>query len=97
MADSLVKRDKRSAMIVTSSLPGMTPCAGTLLAYSSCQKFTSFFIKGLNFELRDKIDSLTYCASSGITPEKAAEACFRDVGITSKSYGSVGHELSHKN
>ena len=64
---------------------------------------------GLHYELSDKIDSLTYCpglvatklpmkANSDvgfwcITPEKSAEVCFRDVGITSYSNGSVTHEL----
>ena len=42
MADTLMKRDKRSAMIVTSSIAGAGPAAGALLTYSCSKIFVTY-------------------------------------------------------
>ena len=54
-----MKRPKRSAMIVTSSLASIRPFPG-MLTYSACKRFVSHLAQGLNFELAEKVDVMSY-------------------------------------
>ena len=112
-----MKREKRSALIVTSSRSETMPLVGHLI-YSSTKKFVSYLAEGLNYEVRDKVDVMTFCPAfvetkflkagtadikkdplsrimnHAITPDRAAEVCFRDIGIESKTHGAFAHEYA---
>ena len=59
MVDRCEKKGKKSAILVTTSGLGLFPCTG-FLAYSSCKSFANNLAEGLNFELKDKIDVISY-------------------------------------
>ena len=108
MADKLLKRPKRSAMIVTSSVADTIACP-CLATYSATKAFASYIAQGLSFELRDQIDVFAYCpgfvstkllmrGEENATPwtpsaSSAASACFRDIGYGPKTNGSIFHEI----
>ncbi len=52
-------RKERSAIIVTSSIAGTTPMPSSL-AYSSAKTFVTFLAQGLFYELKNKIDVMSY-------------------------------------
>ena len=51
----------RSGIIITSSGLGSMPISGTI-TYSAAKSFASFMGEGLNYELKDKIDVMSYQA-----------------------------------
>jgi short-subunit dehydrogenase len=61
MIERFDRTGKKSAILVTTSGLGLFPCAG-MLAYSSCKSFANNLAEGLNFELKDKIDVISYQA-----------------------------------
>ena len=109
MADKLVKREKRSAMIVTSSLAYLVPMPVSVI-YSAQKRFVTHLAQGMALELGKSIDVMSYnpaevatklvfkdksqAGGAVITVEKAVETCFRDVGHTDVTYGAFMHELS---
>jgi len=98
---------KKSAVLVVSSGLGSRPVAGTL-TYSCTKSFVSFLAEGLNFECKsDNVDFLSYQAgevdtkllskkgskTSMISPERAANSSFRDLGLYSVTRGALRHEF----
>merc|ERR1740117_2847372 len=87
------KKKKRGAIIVTSSGLGSRPVSGTI-TYSATKSFASFIAEGLNHELKESIDFLSYQAGEvttkmlgklktdarTISTDRAAQVCFRDIG-----------------
>ena len=59
MSQRMLKSKKKSAIIVTSSVMGAYPYPG-LTTYSAAKSFSSFVAEALNFELKDKIDVISY-------------------------------------
>ena len=55
----MLARDKRSAIVVTSSGMGGAPTPG-ILSYSSSKSFSSFLAEGLNIELKSKVDVISF-------------------------------------
>ncbi len=59
LLDQMLAREKRSAIVVTSSGLGSAPIPG-ILAYSMSKSFSSFLAEGLNVELKNKVDVLSF-------------------------------------
>ena len=59
LLDQMLSREKRSAIVITSSGLGSAPIPG-ILAYSMSKSFTSFLGEGLNIELKSKIDVMSF-------------------------------------
>lgn len=55
----MLGRAKRSAIAVTSSALAMYPMSG-ILPYSMSKTFSSFLAEGLNVELKDKVDVMSF-------------------------------------
>eukprot|EP00347_Sterkiella_histriomuscorum_P002655 403367310 len=103
----LQARTQRSAIIITSSGLAGFPASGAI-TYSASKAFSSFLGQGLNYELKDKIDVMSY--ELGETRTKllgsrkspmviedvriVTKACLRDIGRESLTYGALKHELS---
>ena len=96
----------RSGIVVTSSGMGKTIMPG-FTTYCASKSFATFMAEGLNYELKDHIDVMSYCAgqvatkfnrltkedSGTILTTRAAEVCFRDLGYYPWTRGSKKHEL----
>ena len=94
----------KSAIIVTSSGLGQTPVCGI---HSACKSFSSFIAESLSYELRGKVDVLSYMAGETTTKmlgrdttdmhtvsaERAVQVCFRDLGHTPMTRGAFRHEV----
>ena len=101
------KSAKKAAVIVTSSGLGFKPVPG-FLAYSATKNFASYLAEGLNYELKGKVDVMSYQPGevktkmtarmkpnfNFIDVDKAVSACFRDVGTTPRTYGAAVHEMT---
>lgn len=101
------KKKKKGAIIVTSSGLGARPVSGTI-TYSATKSFASFIAEGLNHELKEKIDFLSYQAGEvttkmlnrfktdarTISTDRAAQVCFRDLGYEQMTRGSFRHEVA---
>ena len=99
-------REKRSAIVVTSSGMGSAPISG-ILPYSMSKTFSSFLAEGLNIELKNKVDVLSFqCGEvstklignkrngfSVISTVRATGGCLRDLGTETMTYGSFVHDL----
>ena len=57
----MLEREKRSAIVVTSSGLGKIPVAGTTV-YAATKAFVSSFAQGLRYEVEDKIDVIDWAA-----------------------------------
>jgi short-subunit dehydrogenase len=55
----ILSRNARSAIVITSSGLGSAPIPG-ILPYSCAKSFSSFLGEGLNIELKDKVDVLSF-------------------------------------
>ncbi len=55
----LLSRKQRSGIIVVSSGLGSMPVPG-ILTYSCAKAFSSYLAEGLNYELKDKIDVISF-------------------------------------
>lgn len=80
-----------------------------MLLYSSCKVMMTYLAQGLNYELGKDVDVMSFNPSaiatkiigykkdetsfSIISTEKAVKACFRDVGHTDVSVGTLRHEF----
>ncbi len=78
-----------------------------VLAYSMSKSFSSYLAEGLNIELKNKIDVLSFqCGEvntkligtsrkglSVISTSRATGGCLRDVGSTGLTYGSFIHDF----
>ena len=59
MLPQLLARKTRSGIIVTSSGIGSCPVPG-VISYSMSKSFSSFLAQGLNVELKEKIDVISF-------------------------------------
>lgn len=97
-------RKQKSAIIMTSSGLAHFTAPG-LLTYSSSKAFISYLGQGLNYELKGKIDAMTFeCgevstkllkkkrSSLVLTENPVVTACLRDLGKESLTYGAARHE-----
>ena len=95
----------KSAIIVVSGASGSLPLPG-MLTCSASKAFVSYLAIGLNYELKDQIDVMTYEPGyvdtrstqdtntfSKISVEQAIEGSFRALGRESKTYGILIHEI----
>lgn len=55
----MLARKKRSGILITSSGLGTFPAPG-MATYSCAKAFSSFLGQALNYELKDKIDVLSF-------------------------------------
>ncbi len=102
----MLKRDKRSALIITSSFLAQKPTPG-LVSYSSTKAAVTFFAEALSYEVDDKIDVMGWDCGSVVTkancfqegginmsPKQAVDGCFRDIGYERKTWGALGTEIN---
>ena len=100
----LLDRKQRGAIVITSSGLAAFPAAGSL-AYSASKAFASYFGQGLNYEIKDKIDVLSFeCGETSTKllrrkpsltvplPSVVTKACLRDLGKENLTYGCARHE-----
>ena len=110
MLPQLVKRfnekNKKSGIVVTSSVMSILPMP-SLNCYSATKIFVDYIAEGLNFELKDKVDVISYQPAWVATkmidddkadfwtilPKDAADVCFRDIGLRPMTRGAFSHEL----
>jgi short-subunit dehydrogenase len=59
MAEQLMKREKRSSMIVTSSMAFVRPTPFSI-AYSAHKRFVTFLAQGMFLEMSSKIDIMSF-------------------------------------
>ena len=101
----MLKREKRSAIVVTSSVYGATYYPG-VTTYSCTKTFADFLGQGLNFELKDKIDSMSWqcgTVSTNMLPipkggliisvRDAVKGMLRDIGRESVTHGMWKHSF----
>lgn len=96
-------------MVFLSSMGSKIVCPG-LICYVAAKRFTSGIGRGLSRELKGKVDVIDYIPSYvktniirglgvpdpwTITPKRAAEVCFRDLGIDESSCCSFRHWIFH--
>jgi len=93
-------------MIFVSSVFADVTSPGVAM-YSSSKVFNTWIAEALNFEWKEKIDVLSFRAGcvdtklnpdkkvfpGYITPERAAVACFRDLGLQHMTYGDWSHQV----
>mmetsp|Transcript_36181 Transcript_36181/g.49022 ORF Transcript_36181/g.49022 Transcript_36181/m.49022 type:complete len:154 (+) Transcript_36181:546-1007(+) len=104
----LTKRDTKSAIVVTSSTGSVSPVAG-YLSYSASKSFANYLGRGLHWELKDKVDVLSWCPgyiSTKMTGHKAVDtfrctnttdainAMYPDLGKQSHTHGHWKHKLT---
>lgn len=110
MLNQLLNRDKRSAIVITSSVAAtlVFPCG---VPYCMSKTFVTYLAEGLNYELKDKIDVLSYnpgevatklvmrekhqTDAGAISVERASSSCFRDLGYSYYTNGAFRHELAN--
>jgi len=101
----MLRRDQRSAIVVTSSVLGSTPAAGSL-TYSCTKTFADFLARGLSYELGNRIDCLSWRAgyvqtnmvkreAKGwvISPSVGVRGMLRDLGKERFSRGVAVHDF----
>ena len=96
----LNKREKRSGLLIISSQLQNIPAAGSLV-YSASARCISLLGKGLNYELSNNVDVLTYepgeIETRGmltsllptISSESAVKTCMKDFGHQPLAYGTI--------
>ena len=98
----MLSRAKRSAIVVTSSALAMYPMSG-ILPYSMSKSFSSFLAEGLNIELKEKVDVMSFQPGevqtkllgdrkTAVTVQQASKGCLRDLGTTDLTYGAFTHD-----
>ena len=94
-------------MIITSSGLGAFAAPG-FISYSASKAFASFLGMGLNYELKDKMDVMTFELGEARTKlvgtrksrmiiediSRVTKGCLRDLGYESLTYGAFVHEFS---
>lgn len=101
-------KGKKSALVVVSAMMALCPVSGAT-TYAASKSFTSYMAEGLNYELGGKVDVISYQPAGVatkmigqakaktkpglISPEHAANCCFRDLGIRAVTKGALSHEI----
>jgi short-subunit dehydrogenase len=101
----ILTRPKRSAILITSSGVASFPASG-MAAYSASKAFASFLGQALNFELKDKVDVISYEAGETstkmlkrkpsltvLTTNRVSKYSLSAIGKDSMTYGPMIHEL----
>lgn len=108
LVDKMAKRSEekkvKGAIVVVSSGIAARPISGNI-SYSAAKVFSTYLAQGLNFELEGLIDVMSYEPGEVdtkmlgvepswrcISPEQAAQGCFRDLGHLSITHGCQMHE-----
>ena len=102
------EKGRKSAIVVVSAMMALTPVAGAT-TYAASKSFTSYMAEGLNYELGGKVDVISYQPAGVatkmigqakattkpglISPEHAANCCFRDLGNRVVTKGAFSHEI----
>ena len=108
LSDRMLKRNKRSAIIVTSSLAAMRPLP-MAVGYSAQKAFVTYIARGMALEMGDRIDVLSFnpaevatklifkdesqTGGTVVSVKNAVECCFRDLGHTDMTFGTFNHEF----
>lgn len=95
----MLARNHLSAIIVTSSGLGLLPFPG-IITYSCSKSFVDYLMIGLNYELKGKIDCMSWMCSGTSTklskkpvggihlsPEDAVIGMMKDLGKESRTFG----------
>jgi len=104
----MLSRPVRSAIVVTSSGLGHQPVSGNA-AYSAAKAFSSWFAQALHFEVKDKIDVMSWeCGevstkmrnapangTSILTTDQAINGALRDIGKEYMTMGAFRHGFMH--
>jgi len=107
VAEKMMARKTKSGIINVSSVEAKYLNAADTV-YASTKAFTDFFSRGLNFELRDKIDVLSLrpgAVSTKMTglpastfkvtkPDDTVKDALRDLGREVYTYGNWRHDIS---
>jgi short-subunit dehydrogenase len=106
LVDQLIARNHLSAIVVTASGLGTNPYPG-ILTYSCTKVFADFLARGLNFELKGKIDCLSWKAlevstnmmkkpvgGRVVSTKTAVTGMLRDLGKENQTYGCFTHASS---
>jgi len=105
MLPQLLNRKTRSGIVITSSSASVLPLPAMAL-YSATKVYEKYLAEALNFELKEKVDVISYepgmvCSNMTkeieenfrtITAKRAAEVCFRDLGISPSTHGAFRHD-----
>ena len=100
----MINREQLSALVVTSSGLGSAPIPGCL-DYSCSKSFASYLAEGLNYELKGKVDCMSWqcgkvatklngCEADGshcVTRTVAVNGMLRDLGKERLTYGCTPH------
>lgn len=102
----MVARGHLSAIVVTGSGLAHMPIAGSL-TYCCTKTFADFLAQGLNYELKGKVDVLSWqCGETStnmlrkpvggrvVSTEVAVKGMLRDLGKESLTYGCTSHARS---
>lgn len=102
----MLSRPERSAIVVVSSSLGTRPFAG-VVTYSAAKVCSSFMAQALNYELKEKIDVMSWesgAAGTKLFPEeqrvkliplgKAVDGMLHDLGHESVTSGTLPHDFS---
>lgn len=106
LAKRFDEKNKKSAVVITSSILATVPLSG-VTCYCATKVFDTFMAEALSVELKEKIDVISYQpagvatkmigetkASCGtIMPSMAADTCFRDIGLRTMTRGAFRHEF----
>ena len=106
MLPSMMAREHRSAIVVTSSLSAIMPLP-IIQIYGATKSYGSFIAQAVSYEAKDKIDVISYEPAHVhsnlikekpnhrvITAERAAQVCFRDLGYEIRTTGAFRHEVT---
>ena len=104
----MLAREKRSAIVVTSSGLGMIPVAGTAI-YAATKAYDSSFAQALSYELEDKIDVIDWPCGEvrtrllgdygakyprAVSPELAVKGLLGSIGHDRVTWGPRTHETA---
>ena len=109
LSEQMLKRDKRSAMIIVSSQAAVRPFP-MAVAYCAQKSFATFLAQGMALEMGNRIDIMSFNPGSVatkliqkdksqaggiiVTVEKAVRTCLRDLGHGDFTFGTLNHELA---
>ena len=98
LLDQIINRNHLAAMVVTSSGLGSRPIPGCI-DYSCGKSFASFLAEGLNYELKGRVDCMSWQSGKvktkinghsdehSVSVETAVAGMLRDLGHESMTYG----------
>jgi len=108
MLHQLQKREQRSAIGITASVAADYPIPGSI-SYSAAKRFVTDLAVGLNYELKDQIDVISYNPGfvatklnsnkpdyQTLSADEAAGVFLRDFGCESMTHGAFRHEFTTK-